>query len=454
MVDWGGKVDEANEKDDNRLEWSSVLKEGATNIPSSSFDFLKNLFQFAIHPKKTAETLGDTLAGGVQKLVPGKQGSEPQFDAMVDFFADRYGGVENFKKTISEDPVGVLADFSTLVTGAGGAVRGAGIVSKVSKIAKAGKAVQKAGAAIEPLQVAKQSLKIVPTRKMYESAAKFSTAAKKPGESSQVVRQRMTQTALDNSIMPTYKGLEKLEKFITEVNAEIGKAVKKPTDAGVRRSAGQLLKNFDEIEEWAWKWSAEPLKNAAQLKKIKSDFKKVWGIFNKKGKQTAWKTMTPEEIQLKKTTLYKDLENFYDSVKTQPAKIKGSKQIARNAKEILEDIIPEIKELNQRYGPLKELHKALDRVAGRITNRDILGIGIPLKTGAGYAATGGQAMGAGVGLAWGLMDTPVVKAKLAIVIKALQKKLGPISPTQAAVSLGLFQVGRQTSESTRRDGLR
>jgi hypothetical protein len=455
MTDWNAKVDAARSKDDKK-EWSDVFADAIKSTPESSWNFVKDLFQFARHPLKAAETMGQVAAGGVEKLIPGRQGSEPQFDAAVEHFSGRYGSLENFKKTVSEDPVGVLADLSTVVTGAGGAARGAGTITssvargagtiaKADKLTKIGGIVQKTGAAMEPLQIAKQTLKAVPTGKMYESAAKFSTVAKKPGESSKVVRQRMTKTALDYGIMPTYKGLEKLEGLLKQVGGEIGVAVKSAKGPGTTRSAGDLFKNFDSIEEWARKWSTEPTKNIAQLKKIKSEFEKVWGTYDPVTKErVGWAQMSPEDLQTKKTAIYEELESFYERVKKQPAKIKGMKQIARNAKEMLEGIIPEIKGMNESYGPLKELHKAIDRVAGRITNRDILGIGIPIKTGAGYAAAGGSPLGAGAGLVWGLLDTPVVKAKMAILTKQLQRKLGPISPTQAAISLGLFQTGRLT----------
>ena len=46
------------------------------------------------------------------------------------------------------------------------------------------------------------------------------------------------------------------------------------------------------------------------------------------------------------------------------------------------------------------------------------------------------------GLAFGILDTPIIKAKLAIVIKKLQKRGINIKPTDAAIALGLFQTGR------------
>ena len=78
--------------------------------------------------------------GGVQKLIPGEQGSEQYADAMGQFVKDRFGGVENIKKTIAEDPVGLLGDVAGLLTGGGmAAAKGAGLAGKAGKISKIGK---------------------------------------------------------------------------------------------------------------------------------------------------------------------------------------------------------------------------------------------------------------------------------------------------------------------------
>src|SRR5436190_4642689 len=51
-------------------------------------------------------------AGGVEKLIPGEQEHEPYANAVGQFFADRYGSMEAFKKTLAEDPVGFAADLA------------------------------------------------------------------------------------------------------------------------------------------------------------------------------------------------------------------------------------------------------------------------------------------------------------------------------------------------------
>jgi hypothetical protein len=53
-------------------------------------------------------------------------------------YTDRYGGVENLKKTLAEDPVGALGDAATALTFGGGALaRAPGVIGKVGEAARA-----------------------------------------------------------------------------------------------------------------------------------------------------------------------------------------------------------------------------------------------------------------------------------------------------------------------------
>ena len=69
--------------------------------------------------------------------------------------------MEALKKTLYEDPVGALADISTLFTGGGALATKAGQLSKVSKLAKAGRVATRVGEIIEPTGVGVKALKAV-----------------------------------------------------------------------------------------------------------------------------------------------------------------------------------------------------------------------------------------------------------------------------------------------------
>ena len=171
---------------------------------------------------------------------------------------------------------------------------------------------------------------------------------------------------------------------------------------------------------------------------------------------------TPEEIQKIKVRIYKDLESFYEKQKATPAKVELRKAVARNARKMLEDVIPEvrqikrwfekpkptgIKQINKAEGALLDLWDAIESKSNRITNRDFISIGLPIKMGAGagigglMAGSQGAAVGSGLGLLLGVFDTPQVKAKLALMVNVMRDSGITIKPTAAGTALGLYQTG-------------
>ena len=93
--------------------------------------------------------------------------------------------------------------------------------------------------------------------------------------------------------------------------------------------------------------------------------------------------------------------------------------MARAAKEEIEKLVPEVKQLNADEGALIELQDELKKVAARIENRDLVGIGLPIKGGLGAAVAGPE--GAAYAIGAGILDIPTVKAKLAIVLNKVMK---------------------------------
>jgi len=68
---------------------------------------------------------------------------------------------------------------------------------------------------------------------------------------------------------------------------------------------------------------------------------------------------TPDEAQKLKQRIYRELQSYYEKHKATPAKTEMRKAIARNARKLIEEIIPEIKQLNQKEGALIELWDAV-----------------------------------------------------------------------------------------------
>lgn len=121
------------------------------NVGKSAVGAVSGIGQMIANPIDTAKGIYNLGSGVVSKFIPGRQKSEDYADAVGQFYKQRYGGVENIKNTLYNDPVGALLDVSTIATGAGGALRGAGNLTRASGLARAGSRLVKAGEAIDPL---------------------------------------------------------------------------------------------------------------------------------------------------------------------------------------------------------------------------------------------------------------------------------------------------------------
>ena len=144
---------------------------GLTNIPSSGKKFVSDIYSVVRHPIKTLEGIGSigsgimekTIGSGIKKIMgvtpeqeasatgvssgflKGGQKSSAATSEVMKFYSDRYGGWDNVKRTMAEDPVGFLADVSSVFTGGGGALTKLGAVSKTAGMAKTGSLLEKAG---------------------------------------------------------------------------------------------------------------------------------------------------------------------------------------------------------------------------------------------------------------------------------------------------------------------
>lgn len=96
-----------------------------TNFPSSFANLIGNIYQAVTNPVETGKSILDVGAGALQNVLPEKfvqfVGEDKQSREMArkvgEFYANRYGTGEGLKKAVAEDPAGVLADLSTVLTG-------------------------------------------------------------------------------------------------------------------------------------------------------------------------------------------------------------------------------------------------------------------------------------------------------------------------------------------------
>lgn len=138
------------------LSWGEVGSQALENVPASAGQFATDIGTAVMNPLDTLGAVRDVAMGAVYKAVPGEQPEEKLADKIGKFYSDRYGSMKGFKKALSKDPVGILGDFATLLTGGGAAVaRAPGVAGRVGKLAATtGRAIDPLSLAVKPVALA------------------------------------------------------------------------------------------------------------------------------------------------------------------------------------------------------------------------------------------------------------------------------------------------------------
>lgn len=154
---------------DSGMSWPQALIQGGASFPGGVIQLGKNSYAAVTHPFETAKTVMDIGAGMLRNLEP-KQVADwidqldwnPQMSKqnsslatqVAQFYKDRFGSSEGFKKAVATDPVGVMSDISAVLSGGAGAVGLIGDLSKSAKIAQAAESLGAAAKYTNPLLLA------------------------------------------------------------------------------------------------------------------------------------------------------------------------------------------------------------------------------------------------------------------------------------------------------------
>ena len=136
-----------------------------TALGGAAINFIPSTFELAFDTVKGLTVDLPTTLEGTAQIIGGAVGlTEPdQWNAVKDYFADRYGSYAGFKRALREDPASIAADVAGIATGGGLlAAKGAATASKfgnIAKLADAAKAAEgfaTAAARLDPLNTAAQ----------------------------------------------------------------------------------------------------------------------------------------------------------------------------------------------------------------------------------------------------------------------------------------------------------
>ena len=144
------------------MGYGQVASDLVKSFGPSAVKFGKDVATPFVEPVETGKALGNLALGLIQKLTPGVQPEESTVDAVGDYLSNRYGSggtgsvIENIKRTIAKDPVGVLGDLSMILSG--GSLAAVRIPGKIGQVART---AGKVGQAIDPILLAGKGVKTI-----------------------------------------------------------------------------------------------------------------------------------------------------------------------------------------------------------------------------------------------------------------------------------------------------
>lgn len=250
-------------------------------------------------------------------------------------------------------------------------------------------------------------------QRMYQSALKPSTTLT-PAERSGII-----QTGLDKEIPVSEAGAEKLSALLQDLQAKTAATIAKNPNAPIDKFA--VASRLNATAQRAAN-QVTPTADLNAIAKTGNEFLK-----------TQPNTITADQAQALKQGTYQSLGNkAYGELKG--ATIEAQKSLARGLKEELQNIFPELKDLNAKQSELFDLQPQLERAIGRIDNHQLIGLGTPMATTAGAAMANSAKAGLAAGILKTVLDNPMLKSRLAIALNAAGKGRVSMSAVNAKIA--------------------
>lgn len=331
--------------------------------------------------KVVANAIGDSTPIKYVKQIDKMKGRStdytPTADAVGQFYKDRYGGIENIKRSVYEDPVGVALDVSTVLTGVGGGLKGLGAVANSSKLARAGEIASTIGKVTDPLAIAGKGISKVGGSikpKVASTLEKASEAYATSGLGNpEIIR---------NVKAVTGKGVGKLmrEYDLFDRSLEsVSRAIEKIDDVTALKiknaPAAQVLDILEKFDEKIAELSKESILSEtargelSDLIRRKKEFVTFIG-----GKSSTPLEIPAETVRGIKKSVRKDIPSAKFSL---DAAQTAKSNAARKAYNIFKDQVNELagtKQLGKDEAGLIQLNKIFDKSDARGTARQLMSI--------------------------------------------------------------------------------
>jgi hypothetical protein len=293
------------------------------NIPKSLFDIYANTLKAVAHPVDTAKNLFMTALGRPQEV-----------NAIGDFYAKRYGGLENIKNTVRQDPAGVAMDLSGLLGLGGGAASATGKLIQSPKLTQAGDVVANIGRNINPINAAGRAVRGVTSAVIPESLelGLYNSVLKQP-RTKKMNPELFNQNAregIQERIVPNARGLENIYGKLDDINGAIDTVIADAADKGLKVPTRTVVGAMDSAAD-LYKKMLDPAEYSNAMEHIN-------GIKERIG--NAYPDGIPIEIaQEAKKAIYLHHKKNYGELKG--IQIETDKQQARGLRQGIEESIAE-----------------------------------------------------------------------------------------------------------------
>jgi len=334
--------------------------------------------------KNTVANLG-RLGVDAVKLAGGNKEKDNRARMVAAFYKDRYGGIDKIGKTLYEDPVGAALDASVVLGGGGAALKGAGTLSKSSRLAKAGTMLADISKAIDPIS---QAGKVA-------GAATAKIASGVAGGTSK----RLMNSVFKETVPTTKSILKKGSKTLGEEAMDRG--IKgKDAESIYKKSVLKMEELEDELTG-----AITGSKRVIPISDVKKTVQPIIDKYSKSGNANAVKSINDRIAELEayngeniplataqeiKRTLYEEASKGYGKLASE--EMEGLKAIARGLKEGIASKV-KTKDINKVNKELSVYGRIKDSMVDKLTREQRNNVLSLTDVGLGG---GGLALGAGI----------------------------------------------------------
>lgn len=407
--------------------WKEVAWRALKNTPKSAVEYGSNIAQAIAHPIDTLEGLGGIVRGSIGRLPEG-MGFRPvtdtdkqQWEAFKKMVSDRYGGVENIKNTIAEDPVGVVGDVASLASAGAGAAKLANlprVAGAMSSLANAVEPVGLAGKAIGALPGANWAAGKFNPEGMYASALKMGT--KLPPDERAAILQTLLK---DNRVVLDDAGANKLYGKIGGLEAQVEPIIQRGVSEGkvvdplaVAGRVDDVLPRYNTVTR---------AESQAPVERVRQSFLDENTITLPDG-QVLPIAIPLDEAQAKKVNTYKENSRAYETSSRPSGDSDARKALARGLKEEIAKAVPDIVPINDE---LSSLYPAMDWVNAALNRSQNWN---PTGMGGIMGVATGNLPGA---IALDISRTPRFLSKAAINLDRLRNVWGLMAPDNETLAM-------------------